>query len=461
MTENMTFDNVRRGIETHTALEKTVLVGDDEIGVSDSEAGWTGKKVSLSDLRVALSEGAATGRLVSTTARGSTSSDNGAGAWCKIATFTPPAMQSDLSAILAVTASDTGGLDSALISVYFLSSSSPSVAVTMMGKSGSGPQIAENAFKMVCGTTGTNAELWMQKSSTFGRFAVWEVSRQTVAETVSVEPIVITYHDGAPWQSSEPVGDLRNVRTSGVEAFGSPAVTAANLGSRLAALTAKTTPVDADQLVIADSADSSAGKKLTWADVKATIKSEYPLTIDPVTYIAANYYVAHIGGTLTTSAALGNETLRAQLWVVNTPVTIDRLWFEYTVAGNAGAKFRPGVWAHNMTTGRPSTLVIDGGDAAVDGTPGCVEVSFTAVTLARGFYWIGGKVHSAGTTQPTMRTISSQSNRGGPMGTSLPSAGTTSAAGASLASAGSGALTDWSGTSGSNFVPRMGFRVAP
>ncbi len=44
------------------------------------------------------------------------------------------------------------------------------------------------------------------------------------------------------------------------------------LGPAIAALTGKTTPVDADTFVIGDSAASNASKSLTWANVKATLK---------------------------------------------------------------------------------------------------------------------------------------------------------------------------------------------
>jgi hypothetical protein len=41
------------------------------------------------------------------------------------------------------------------------------------------------------------------------------------------------------------------------------------------AATGKTTPVDADELGIADSAASYALKKLTWANLKATLKTYF------------------------------------------------------------------------------------------------------------------------------------------------------------------------------------------
>lgn len=53
------------------------------------------------------------------------------------------------------------------------------------------------------------------------------------------------------------------------------ALTAANFGAFIVALTGKTTPVDADTIVISDSADSNNSKKVTWTNIKATLKTYF------------------------------------------------------------------------------------------------------------------------------------------------------------------------------------------
>ncbi len=56
-----------------------------------------------------------------------------------------------------------------------------------------------------------------------------------------------------------------------------------SFGVMLATLTAKATPVDADTFIIADSASSNTSKKLTWANIKATIISSFGVMLATLT----------------------------------------------------------------------------------------------------------------------------------------------------------------------------------
>lgn len=61
-------------------------------------------------------------------------------------------------------------------------------------------------------------------------------------------------------------------------------LTGATLGDALASCSAKTTPVDADVVGLGDSADSGILKKLTWSNIKATLKTYFdPLYADAAT----------------------------------------------------------------------------------------------------------------------------------------------------------------------------------
>lgn len=61
------------------------------------------------------------------------------------------------------------------------------------------------------------------------------------------------------------------------------------LGAVTDALTGKTTPVDADTMAISDSAASSATKKLTWANLKATLKTYNDTLYQPLATALTNF----------------------------------------------------------------------------------------------------------------------------------------------------------------------------
>ena len=80
-----------------------------------------------------------------------------------------------------------------------------------------------------------------------------------------------------------PDGDSKNVRLPNyngillttIDGVPSDNVGNINLGSLINGLVSKTTPVDADQLVLMDSADSNKSKKLSWANIKTTLTALY------------------------------------------------------------------------------------------------------------------------------------------------------------------------------------------
>lgn len=73
-------------------------------------------------------------------------------------------------------------------------------------------------------------------------------------------------------------------------------LTEVNFGTFLNGLTAKTTPVDADTANFSDSADSNKAKKVSWENIKATLK----------TYFDGFYSVPCI--TITTSSSIDTDT---------------------------------------------------------------------------------------------------------------------------------------------------------
>jgi hypothetical protein len=108
------------------------------------------------------------------------------------------------------------------------------------------------------------------------------------------------------------------------------------------------------------------------------------------------------GWTTGTSGGLGNNTLRLIPFYVSQPTCIDRIGTEVTVAGEAGSVVRLGIF--DDAGGLPGSPVIDATvSAAAIGTP---EATVFTV-LMPGWYWVGGVVQGAPTTQPTLRTAAS------------------------------------------------------
>ena len=191
----------------------------------------------------------------------------------------------------------------------------------------------------------------------------------------------------------------------------------------------------------------------------------------PPGYVSGQYYYCNSPNSSATGT-LGNSTLRVSLWTVTAKITVTKLFAEFTVAGEANSYIRLGIWNHDSSTGKPSTLVLDAGtistgtgnagSVATGGTPGVYEVSITnsGISLSPGAYWVGAAVQNAPTTQPTLRSIASASlPQHFPLGASLPAAGT-AILGAGASQSGAFSSLSASVTTTGTAPPRIGFKVA-
>lgn len=109
--------------------------------------------------------------------------------------------------------------------------------------------------------------------------------------------------------SSSPSGEanvsLAYGTSAGTPAEGDHTHTAYDVAATVHAATSKTTPVDADELALVDSAASFALKKLTWANLKATVKTYFDTLYAAIGHSHTGVYQP-LDADLTSIAALGD-----------------------------------------------------------------------------------------------------------------------------------------------------------
>lgn len=109
-------------------------------------------------------------------------------------------------------------------------------------------------------------------------------------------------------------------------------------GSWVNGLTSKTTPVDADQLDLMDSADSNKSKKLSWLNVKATLKTYFDTLYNTVTGAAGRKYFAYDHTTFTYTGTTADTIVKTISIPANSMLsnsTLD-LFANFTKTGTNG-----------------------------------------------------------------------------------------------------------------------------
>lgn len=140
--------------------------------------------------------------------------------------------------------------------------------------------------------------------------------------------IVTRAGKGSPLTNNEMDSNLTNLNTDKIET------------AMIVAAASKATPVDADLLALVDSAASNVLKKLTWANVKATLKTYFDTL-----YAAASSYFAYINvaqtftasqrGTVTTDNDLSFDMAATNNFKC-TPTATGALTFTNITAGQSG-----------------------------------------------------------------------------------------------------------------------------
>lgn len=153
------------------------------------------------------------------------------------------------------------------------------------------------ATGQVLKATSTSAAHWADEAG--GAAAVTSVNSRTGA-------VVLTADDTPDGTTNKAYTATEKTKLAGV-ATGAD-VTATQLPVAAHAATSKATPVDADELPLVDSAASNGLKKLTWANVKATLKTYF----DTLYQAAGSYLTASSTDTLTNKSISGaTNTLSA------------------------------------------------------------------------------------------------------------------------------------------------------
>lgn len=137
----------------------------------------------------------------------------------------------------------------------------------------------------------------------------------------------------------------------------------------------------------------------------AAARSTLGAAADLIPPIKTGRYLYHAQtASLSTSNTLGVGTLRLAPWLITHTLTIDRIGAEVQSAGEAGSKYRLGIYSDDGS-GYPGELLLDAGQ--INGDSATVQdiTLGSPLTLPPGLYWVGGVVQSVVTTQPTMRTV--------------------------------------------------------
>lgn len=196
------------------------------------------------------------------------------------------------------------------------------------------------------------------------------------------------------------------------------------------AATSKVTPVDADEIPLVDSEASNALKKLTWANLKATLKTYFDTLFNfPIYKFSSGYYYTFTSAPSDITVSLGASNINGGAYFnVSATTTFDRIGVEITSAV-ASSTVRLGIY--NVSNLLPTTLVLDAG--TVDSTTTGVKQITISQTLPIGMYLLVA-VQQGGGSSVAMRA------RNGGHGIPPPAAAISNANYTSFLSSAAGAL---------------------
>jgi hypothetical protein len=165
------------------------------------------------------------------------------------------------------------------------------------------------------------------------------------------------------------------------------------------AATSKATPVDADEIPLVDSAASNVLKKLTWANLKATLKTYFDTLYGCQVYtFASGLYYTVLSSPSDGATAFTQNNIFGTYFPVSVTTTFDRIGIEVTAA-IASSTVRLGIF--RCVGGVPTTRVLDAG--TIDSsTTGAKEITISQ-SLTPGLYILVA-CPQGGASSPTLRS---------------------------------------------------------
>lgn len=127
------------------------------------------------------------------------------------------------------------------------------------------------------------------------------------------------------------------------------------------------------------------------------------LAIGPFGKLTTGRYYITTGQRDTGTGIASNGQLRLAPWILPNAATISRIGAEVGIVGDAGSKFRIGIYADDGN-GYPGALIVDAG--TINGDSATVQEITLSQALPAGLLWIGGAGQIISVTPPTMRGVS-------------------------------------------------------
>lgn len=114
-----------------------------------------------------------------------------------------------------------------------------------------------------------------------------------------------------------------------------------------------------------------------------------------------SWYGSAVNGSALSSISGTRNFLRGQIFLVNKPITLDRIAISMVTAGSASSTASIGIYNHDYATNQPSDLLLDAGSVSID-TTGVKSIVINQ-ELEQGAYWLS--INHNSTTNPSFRTF--------------------------------------------------------